>query len=159
MGFVPSLLKMQLFGGKRLHVFLSESRVSQSWDLYCLVPSFPSCQPQLLSFTFYTPPPEFPPPLSLPPPLNTIKRRTKLIETTSIGRSGGYSSPLIIIYTERTGDEEIWSRLIKIQPIPTIYTLTSIPFFLHSHYLPALQRRLAREEDGRFFPRMSRRGV
>ena len=43
MGFVPSLFKMQLFGGKRLHFFLSESRVSYSWDLYCLFPSFPSC--------------------------------------------------------------------------------------------------------------------
>ena len=57
------------------------------------------------------------------------------------------------------GYERTRSRLIKIKPIPTIYTFTSIPFFLHSHHLPALQERLAREEDGRFFPRMSRRGV
>ena len=49
-------------------------------------------------------------------------------------------------------------RLIKIEPIPTIYTFTSIPISLYSHYLPALQERLAREEDGRLFPRMSRRG-
>ena len=57
---------------------------------------------------------------------------------------------LYIIYYRNFQDTEDrladWQRHSQ---LPTIDTFYSIPIYLHSHHLPALQERLAREEDGR----------